>query len=250
MLHDEERLKERITFSLDSRHVFLLFVGAAAVVALVFALGVVVGKRAAPPVGAEVPDDPLALLDKVNSQAVADEAQLSYPEVLAGEKTRAKQPSEKGKQSASDRASAAAAVDGDDGAAGRTQAAAKPAVRPPQPPAPIQPLVAAAAPAKPQNKPSVAAPAKAAAAPPAPPTPGGQTFSLQLSSFQDRKEAEEFIKKLAKSGLRPRLLVAKIADRGTWYRVRVGQYGSWDEALDAKAKFEKSQNLIAYVARD
>ena len=44
-VRDAEKLKDKIEVSLDGRQVFFLFFGGAVVAALVFVLGVMVGKR-------------------------------------------------------------------------------------------------------------------------------------------------------------------------------------------------------------
>jgi cell division septation protein DedD len=55
--------------------------------------------------------------------------------------------------------------------------------------------------------------------------------------------------KLRQAGLKPYMTSTTIPGRGVWYRVRLGHFRSWDEALAAKQSFEKQQKLIAYVSR-
>ena len=38
-------------------------------------------------------------------------------------------------------------------------------------------------------------------------------------------------------------------DKGTFFRVRVGEFVSQDEALAAKGEFEKREHIIAYVTK-
>jgi DedD protein len=76
---------------------------------------------------------------------------------------------------------------------------------------------------------------------------GKGRFSLQLSSFQDKSEAEAFAQKF--EGERPYMVVSDIPGKGTWYRVRVGDYASSKDAFVAKLSFEKKHNVIAYVAQ-
>jgi chemotaxis protein histidine kinase CheA len=150
---------------------------------------------------------------------------------------------------------------------------AEPAAKSPVAPTPEN----KAAPAKPQAKPAAAAAeekkpeaakaklaeakpaeAKAAAAKAAKPAPiptiaaAGDSktkgrFSLQLSSFQDKAEAEAFAQKFA--GERPYMVVSDIPGKGIWYRVRVGDFASSKDAVAAKEAFEKKHNVIAYVAQ-
>jgi DedD protein len=72
-------------------------------------------------------------------------------------------------------------------------------------------------------------------------------FTLQLSSFQDKAEAEAFAQKFTSE--RPYMVVSEIPGKGTWYRVRVGDYASSKDAIAAKDSFEKKHNVIAYVAQ-
>jgi septal ring-binding cell division protein DamX len=104
-----------------------------------------------------------------------------------------------------------------------------------------------------EAKPAPAAVAKAIGLPTSIPTvAAGDTkgkghFSLQLSSFQDKAEAEAFAQKF--EGERPYLVVSEIPGKGTWYRVRVGDFATSKDAVAGKASFEKKHNVIAYVAQ-
>lgn len=115
-----------------------------------------------------------------------------------------------------------------------------------------KPAVAKAPPAAPPSKvPAVAvAPAKAAtpatASAPARTDKAKSGFALQLSSFQDRNEADAFARRFAAQNAH--VVVSEIPGKGTWYRVRVGSYGTMKDATAAKASFERDHNVIAYVA--
>jgi cell division septation protein DedD len=74
-------------------------------------------------------------------------------------------------------------------------------------------------------------------------------FTLQLSAFPDKADAEEFMRKIQSAGYRPFVVATEIPGKGLFYRVRVGDYATRQGALDAKAEFERKQRLIAYVAR-
>jgi DedD protein len=76
---------------------------------------------------------------------------------------------------------------------------------------------------------------------------GKARFALQLSSFQDKAEAEAFARKFA--GEHPYLVVSDIPGKGIWYRVRIGDFASAKDAGVAKQSFEKKHNVIAYVAQ-
>ncbi|MBL9014806.1 MAG: SPOR domain-containing protein [Myxococcales bacterium] len=65
-------------------------------------------------------------------------------------------------------------------------------------------------------------------------------YTLQLSSFQDRAEAEAFLASVKAQGFSARITQAEVEGKGTFYRVRTGTYGSMDAANEAKAELEKA----------
>src|SRR5262249_5593137 len=71
------------------------------------------------------------------------------------------------------------------------------------------------------------------------PAEGKARFTLQLSSFQDKTEAEAFLSVTKSAGYQPYLIEADVAGKGTFYRVRLGSYRSLEAANDAKAEYEK-----------
>jgi hypothetical protein len=103
----------------------------------------------------------------------------------------------------------------------------------------------APAPLKATTASSSDAPAKGGpAVTPAPARKGG--FMLQLSSFQDRAEADAFARRFAAQNAY--VSSSEVPGKGTVYRVRVGSYGTMKEAANAKTSFEHDHNVIAYVA--
>jgi cell division septation protein DedD len=78
---------------------------------------------------------------------------------------------------------------------------------------------------------------------------GKGRFTLQLSSFQDRSEAEAFLTAMKSAGYQPYLTEADVGSKGTFYRVRLGTYRSLEAAADAKAEYEKAAKKTAQVMR-
>jgi septal ring-binding cell division protein DamX len=76
---------------------------------------------------------------------------------------------------------------------------------------------------------------------------GKAHYTLQLSSFQDRAEAEAFVAKFGSE--KTYLVVSNLPGKGTWYRVRVGDFATSKDAFAGKATFEKKYGVIAYVAQ-
>jgi septal ring-binding cell division protein DamX len=133
---------------------------------------------------------------------------------------------------------------------GKAVAAATP-TNAPAAPAPSEAVVAAApagqqtaeaAPAPPKNAP---VPVIGAAATDS--AKGKAHFTLQLSSFQDRGEAEAFATKFGSE--KTYLVVSDLPGKGTWYRVRVGDFATAKDAYAGKLAFEKKHGVIAYVAQ-
>jgi len=78
---------------------------------------------------------------------------------------------------------------------------------------------------------------------------GKARFTLQLSSFQDRSEAEAFLGTMKSAGFQPYLTEAEVSGKGTFYRVRLGSFRSLDAANDAKAEYERTAKKAAQVMR-
>ncbi len=77
--------------------------------------------------------------------------------------------------------------------------------------------------------------------------PGG-AFTLQLSAFQTREEADRFVARLRDRGYAPYIVAAEVANKGTWYRVRMGSFPSRDAASRYLADFKRETQLDAFVA--
>ena len=60
--------------------------------------------------------------------------------------------------------------------------------------------------------------------------PNAEIFTVQVSSFPTVEEAGAFAKQLERKGFEPYITAAEIPGRGTWHRVRVGNYRSIDGA--------------------
>jgi DedD protein len=287
-LRDVERWKDKIEVRLDNRQVFFLFFGSALVACMLFVLGVIVGKRIESRGRADAPEiqDPLAVLDRVNEPAAVAvppvEQTLAFPRALiGGNGVKAKpiglqprpapapvapapvvraleaKPPATAKPAATARPSVVAAkptamtappTPADDPPAPAAAPPVKlaPPAPPPKPIAAVKPPPPAPVKAAPGTPVVVktAAPARATAA--SDPAQVKGRFTLQLSSFPDRLEADLFAKKYAAQGAF--IVTSEIPGKGTWYRVRMGNFSSAAEATAAKASFERQHNVIAYVA--
>ena len=251
--HESDLFKDKIEVKLDERQVFYLFFGGAVIATLVFVLGVMVGRRVearAVATGGTTVTDPLAALDRLEG---GDD--LAFPTALRGDEVSlgavdanlAKRPKP--------------AVGGPlVPAPGATPAQLPtPAAKPLPTPEP-DPAAAVVGDLKPEPKPDpkpekVTKPEKPvedSAEKPAEEDSAKKSrkrFTLQVGSFQDKDEADTFFRTLQGGSYAPYMVEAEVPGKGTYFRVRVGGYSSFDEALDAKSTFEDSQHVIAYVTR-
>lgn len=256
-MRDTHRLKEKYELSLDNRQIVTLAVASLVVLGGVFTLGVVVGKK----LSGEQPDKPPAdLLSQLDQKTAAlDDASLTFqdeltkkaPVAIAAPPTPKPEP-------------------------------VKPApiVPPPEPkPAPVAAVVPPLPEPKDVKEPEVAAathddapttlPESPKAEPVAtrthdagglkeafgkvqrPPTPTETTpdgaWTLQLSAYQDRSEADRFAAGLRDKGYAPYIVEANIPGKGMWFRVRMGRFANKDAASRYLTDFKRETSMNAMV---
>jgi DedD protein len=275
-LRDIERWKDKIEVRLDNRQVFFLFFGSALVACLLFILGVIVGKRLESRGRAMAPEleDPLALLDKVATapRSTSVVSGPALPKALLGTPAPVARPGASTAKAAPAPVTVAKAAPSPVGpakssapAATSTEARpaavklapppAKPAQQPAKPAAPTAKALALAPKSDPAPPPAVPSAAKKAVAAPSIIAPAAANtnaatktkgrFTLQLGAFPDRAEAEAFAKRFAAQS--SYVVPSEIPGKGTWFRVRVGDYATAKDAIAAKSNFEKQHGVIAYV---
>jgi cell division protein FtsN len=291
---EPELYKDKIEVSLDGRQIFYLFFGGAAIVGLVFVLGVIVGRRIEARghldrAGAQVASDPLAALDRLERSD-----NLSFQGALTGseaptdvekaigelEKRRAT-----GKADGRSEPSATPTVHGDGNPvkaearadkpdANRSDARGTKPVTRPDAKADGKPSIKAdgkpsiKADGKPgikvDGKPGIKADGKPGIKADGKPGTEGKVegkaevkvdgkvdgkvrFTLQLSSFQDKAEAEVFLAAMKVAGYEPYLTEANVSGRGRFYRVRLGSYRSLEAAQDARGQYERAVKKTAQI---
>jgi cell division septation protein DedD len=107
------------------------------------------------------------------------------------------------------------------------------------------PSAARAEPAAPKM-PEASGPAKVekpAAAAPAPPLPAsaapGKPFTVQVSAVKSEEEARRLLEKLRQRGYAGYIEPVAIPEKGTWYRVRMGEFPSRDLARSTMDRLKK-----------
>ena len=265
----------QVEFALDNRQIFFLFFGLSVVGCFVFALGVTVGRAdlgvpgAEGPVIAERPAD-------LDALAEDDAIPIEAPDTFAF-KDGIAEPATAGLPETRDPETPPR----DEKAVKAERAAASGASKPRVAKRPLPAVLSKADPDAP--KPAAEAPAEAAkvaaksdapkadapkadaekakneglkddtvmasgleTADAAPKVAAKRVFTLQLKAYADAADAEKMADKLRRNGHDVRVEVGEVQGR-SWHRVRIGEFTQWDKALEAKAAFEKGEEIIAYV---
>jgi DedD protein len=213
MAREEGLYKDKIEVSLDGRQIFYLFFGGAVIVGLVFVLGVMVGRRV----------EARGHVERAQTQAAVDPlAALDHLEAGGGLSFQG-----------SLRGGEAPASDVEKQIGDLAKQKADPVVKP-EPKAEAKPpepkAEAKAEPKKADDKPRA-------------------KFTLQVSSFQDKGEADAYLSTIKSNGVGAAYVTEADVDGKTYYRVRVGNYRSLDAANDAKADVEKATKKSASVMK-
>ena len=276
MSRETELYKDKIEVSLDGRQIFYLFFGGAVIVGMVFVLGVMVGRRVearghVERAHVEATVDPLAALDRLEGGSglsfqgalrgseppVADvdkqiaemaaakkpdgKIDAKKPEPKAEEPKVEAKPEAKVEKKSDDKKSDEKKSDdkkSDDKKLEAKADAPKPKgedKKSDDKKAEGKKSEAKADDPKPEPKAEAKAEKK-------------QKFTLQLSSFKDKDEAEAFLDQVKAAGYTATMTKADV-DGKQFYRVRMGTYSSVDAANDAKAEFEKSAKKSALVTK-
>jgi DedD protein len=259
MSREAELYKDKIEVSLDGRQIFYLFFGGAVIVGLVFVLGVMVGRRVEarghtdhPRVAATV--DPLAALDRLEGGSGlsfqgalrGDQGPVSDVEkAIVAKKSEEKKAEEKKAEAKKDEARV------------EKKEAPKPEAKKAEEPAKVEkkeePKVEKAEAKKDEPKVEKKEEAKAEAKKDEPKQEAkkdepAKKFTLQLSSFQDKAEAQAYLDAIKHAGYAPYIAEGTV-DGKQYFRVRVGSYKSMEAANDAKVELEKATKKSAVVMK-
>jgi len=274
MSREEGLYKDKIEVSLDGRQIFYLFFGGSVIVGLVFVLGVMVGRRVesrghVERAQTQAAVDPLAALDRLEGGGGlsfqgalrgSGDAQTSDVEKSIGEMAKAKEPASK-----KPTAPSAVAVAVADVKKAEEPKAEKKADEPKVEKKAEEPrsekksedkkvddkkVKSDDSDKKSSDKEFLAKLQKKSADKKSDDKPIEKKakYTLQLSSFQDRGEADAYLATVKSNGFSPYITEAEI-DGKTYYRIRLGNYRSVDAANDAKADVEKATKKSASVMK-
>jgi len=76
-----------------------------------------------------------------------------------------------------------------------------------------------------------------------------KNLTIQAASLKDRQEAQELVDKLKRKGYPAYKTIGMVPEKGVWFRVRVGHYGSREEAVGTLKRLQKDGYDPFLVAR-
>jgi cell division septation protein DedD len=202
--------RERVDLSLDGRQIASVVVGALVLLAVVFVLGLNVGRQIAARQAEAARTPSLEALDRAPLAAptpAVPASALTFHETL----TKERPPAPPVPKDA------------------------------PQPPEPTPAQLAAAAPAPAPSAPPAAAPPPA----PAAAAPAAGVYTIQLGATQDRTEAERLAARFRSYS--PRIEPADVTGKGRVYRVRVGSFDTRDAAARYLADVSRETGAKGWV---
>jgi cell division septation protein DedD len=286
MSREAELYKDKIEVSLDGRQIFYLFFGGSVVVGLVFVLGVMVGRRVEARghvdrarVAATV--DPLAALDRLEGGSALSfqgalrggdapasdvEKQIAALEVKpaapvdpkkADKNAKVDPKADAAKKASEEAAKADAAKKADEARkadeakkAELAKAEAKKLEDAKKTMDDLAKVEAKKAEAKQAEEAKKAVAAAEASPPKQEPKQDApkKRYTLQLSAFQERTEAEALVATVKAAGY-DAYIAEGVVDGKQYFRVRTGTYKSQEAASAAKAEVEKVSNKAAIVTR-
>jgi cell division septation protein DedD len=256
-MRDTHRLKEKYEVSLDSRQIVTLTVASMIVLGGVFVLGVVVGKKLSSEGGVtSQTTDILSAADQKTEALALAEKQPSTALTFQEELTRRSTP-----------------TDGPLAPKAEPREVSKLALLPAEPsrPAPTsknaenkgnEGTLAPKLSDTPKDEPvptrtndagalkEAFGKAQRSADPtptPQPPATADGSWTLQLSAYQEKSEAERFAAGLKDKGYAPFIVEATIPGKGTWYRVRLGKFGSREAATSYLSDLKRETSINGMV---
>lgn len=275
-MRDAHRLKEKYELSLDNRQIVTLTVTALIALGGVFVLGVVVGKKLAADQGMKAPADLLTAVDQRTTglETVQRDAPLTFQEELtrktpppaieapkpieAPKAVEPKRPEQKKEDKEAPKLAEAkgpAPTEPAPGVEARPPQTEKPAANPvelakvvePKRPDPSLAEIPRDEPVATRTRDGGSLKEAFLRAQKAPEVTADGGWTLQLSAYQDRGEADRFSAGLRDKGYAPYIVGAEIPGKGTWFRVRMGRFASRDAATRYLTDFKRETQLGAIV---
>ncbi len=252
---ERNQLKTKVELTLNSQHVWLAFIGALIAMALVFSLGVMVGKRLNGVAGVTPADDALAAVQQQEDQyqKLAEVIQVQQPEKADA---KAKEDTAEQDKKAQEEAAKLAKLQQEKEAAKKAEQQRrekeearlkelkkKEREKQAAEERKAKQLAQQAAKEKEKTEDNSAASATQT------PAPQGKYYTLQIASFPSRDKADSYVSRFKAVGNRkPFITPAEVPGKGTWYRVKIGKFETKEQALAFQSIFEartKTQSILA-----
>lgn len=81
-------------------------------------------------------------------------------------------------------------------------------------------------------------------------SPANAQFSIQVGSYPNMDEANQKVSEWRDKGYAAFMMIADIADRGRWYRVRVGGFATKEDAQSYMDQLTSKENTEAIIVRN
>jgi cell division septation protein DedD len=78
-------------------------------------------------------------------------------------------------------------------------------------------------------------------------TGGEGGYQIQVASFRDQVEADNFVAELQKRGHKSYRQAAYVLERGLWHRVRIGPFKHKFQAAQYQAEFEQKERMSTFL---
>lgn len=223
-MREGRRVRERFEMSLEPKQLALLFVLVLVILVLVFALGIIVGR------GLKSPVTPPTTADVLDGDEAPPVGEAASPETAATEGDDAPKLKFYGEGATAPHSEASALAQEDE-------------VGPPAPAAaPAAPKAKAEKPKAAEKKAEKKTEKKSEAK-----AKGTGKFTIQVSAFQSRSQADHLVSTLKHKGYDAYIAQASIPGKGVWYRVRIGNYASRDAAQAVANSLKRKENITTYV---
>jgi len=254
-MRDGRKMDDRPAVRLERPQLVWLTLGAVVAMGLCFALGMLIGKRAA-----RLASPPPSDLAQVDANVQLQKELTFYDKLTAPAPAAAARPATRVEPAVPARTAVVASAP--------APVASSPAPAPQPPPAatpprstPPPPESAAAAAARVAAQAAASSDKPAAAPPPAATGAEAETvaelnrgpahrgdYTVQVSSFQTAAEADAYAASLTRKGYRPFVVSGAVKGKGTWYRVRVGAFRDAEHARSAKVLLARA-DIPAWIVK-
>lgn len=244
MRDENVRAREKFELSLDGRQIASIVVGALVILAVVFVLGLNVGRQISVRQAELTRGGDLDALDRPNAATAAvDGASLTFHDRLT-----------KGRPAPSPEVSASVLATGTATLASTAPSSSTAAPIPTATPTSTPTATSTATPtasasptpiAKPTATASSASATKTSAADSVRSGAGSGGYTIQVGAAQGRPEAERLAGRFRT--WRPRVEPAEVDGKGRWYRVRVGSFASRDEAERIRKDVARATGVTGFV---